>query len=489
MKLSNIRKYTLGSMLTLGLVTACTSDFEEINTNPNGPITIPSPLHLPSMIEATADQLYSTFNAGDMGGTWVQHWAKVQYNDEERYAPRVTSINNWWDLLYVRPLMDSKKMYEGAMTEGNQVSRGVALVWQTYVFSLLTDTFGDIPYSDALNAETGSTLPTYDKQEVIYPAMIDSLENAVTYLSGEGSIPADQDIMYGGDTDKWIKFANSLRFRLLMRMSAKASVGADLQAIIASGDHFTSNDDNAQLVYVQNPNANPLWNTIIFTNRLEWRVNETLVTTMSGLNDPRLAVYAEENEDGEIRGAAPGIEEPTTKGYDFKNTSMWGDYFLQPTTPAVFMDFAELSFLMAEAAKRGYITGGDATAEEYYNQGITASIDTYNGFEKNDGTVITLVAADYLSRAGVAYNPANGLAQIGLQKWIALYGQGIEAWTEWRRTKLPALSPAINPIGITEIPSRYYYPANEQTLNVTNYNAAKTSMGGDELTTKVWWMP
>ncbi|HYF68837.1 MAG TPA: SusD/RagB family nutrient-binding outer membrane lipoprotein [Ohtaekwangia sp.] len=484
-----IKKYALGSLLTIAMVSACTSDFEEINTNPNGPVTIPSYLHLPSMVEATADLLYSTFNGGDMGATWAQHWGKVQYNDEERYAPRVTSINDWWDLLYARPLMDSKKMYQFAREEGNDVSRGVALVWQTYVFSLLTDSFGDIPYSEALRAEDGITLPTYDRQEDIYPAMIDSLESAINYLNGAGDIPAVQDIMYAGDIGKWEKFANSLRFRLLMRMSAKADVGAELQEIANSGVYFTSNADNAQLNYMeQNPNANPVWNTVIFGTRLEWRINESLVTIMQGLNDPRLEVYAQPNADGEIRGAGPGVEEPTTNGYDYANTSMFGEYFLQPSTPAVFMDYAELSFLMAEAAKKGYISGGDVAAEAFYNEGIKASFNTYNGFVNEDGSEVTLVAETYLASSGVAYNPANALTQIGVQKWIALYGQGFEAWTEYRRTKLPVLSPAVDPIGITEIPSRYFYPSNEQSLNQTSYNAAKSAMGGDELTTKVWWM-
>ena len=489
MKFINFKKYAIGSLLTGLLVTGCTSDFDEVNKNPNGPVLIPSYLHLPSMIEQTADLMYSTFNGGDMGECWAQHWGKVQYNDEERYAPRVTSINDWWDLLYARPLMDSKKMYDFARLEGNQKSRGIALIWQTFVFSMLTDSFGDIPYSDALSAETGSTAPLYDAQSAIYPAMIDSLNNAIGYLAGDGEVPATQDIMYGGSISNWTKFANSLKFRLLMRMSAKADVSAQLKAIVASGVHFTSNGDNAQLNYKgQNPNANPIWNTVVFQTRLEWRINETLVTIMSDLSDPRLEVYAQPNDGGIIRGAAPGIEEPTTKGYDYANTSQLGEYFLQPSTPGVFMDYTELNFLMAEAAKKGLIDGGDLAAEGYYNEGIAASFATYNGFVNEDGSAVSLVVDEYLAQSGVAYDAGNALTQIGTQKWIGLYSQGLEAWTEWRRTKIPALSPAINPIGIDQIPSRYYYPSLEQSLNATNYNAAKTAMGGDLLTTKVWWM-
>jgi hypothetical protein len=319
--------------------------------------------------------------------------------------------------------------------------------------------------------------------------MVDTLASALNYLSGDGTLPATQDLMYAGSVDKWKKFANSLRIRLLMRMSAKVDVSSELQSIVNSGIYFKSNADNAQLNFLgQNPNANPIWNTVIFTNRLEWRINESLVTVMEGLDDPRLPVYAQPNDDGDIRGCAPGIEEPTVNGYDYANTSMLGEYFLKPSTPAIFMDFTELNFLLAEAAKKGIITGGDAAAEAFYNAGITASFDTYNGFKNEDGTTVALLPSIYLAQSGVAYNPSNALLQIGTQKWIALYCQGVEAWTEWRRTKIPALSPALNPISISEVPSRYLYPSKEQSLNSANYTEAVQAMGGDELTTRVWWM-
>lgn len=489
MKFSTIKKSFLGFSMSLVLVTACTSDFEEINKNPNGPVEVPSYLLLPSIAEATADQLYSTFLGGDMGSCWIQHWAKVQYNEEERYNPRVTSINNWWNLLYARSLQDVKTMHDRAIAEDNQKVRGIALIWHSYIFSLLTDSYGDIPYSQALRAGEGITNPAYDEQSAIYPALIDSLESAVTYLAGNGSVPAVNDIVYGGDVTKWAKFANSLRFRLLMRMSGKANVAAELQAIVNEGNVFSSNADNAQLNYLgQNPNANPIWNTVIFTTRLEWRINETLVTAMTNLSDPRLSVYAQPNNAGIIRGCAPGILNPTVEGYDYANTSLFGEYFLQPSTPAVFMDYAQLNFLMAEAAVKGYISGGNTAAANYYNAGVAASFDTYNGFVNEDGSVVNMSAGVYLAGADVAFDPTRALEQIGTQSWIALYGQGVEAWTEWRRTGFPALSPAIDPINITTIPTRYTYPADEQNLNGANYSAAAAKMGSDELTTKVWWM-
>lgn len=318
------------------------------------------------------------------------------------------------------------------------------------------------------------------------------LDSAVTRLQGSGVINADQDIMYGGSASSWMKFANSLKFRLLMRMSAKVDVSADLQAIVTGGNHFTSNADNAELDYTgSNPNANPLWNNIVFGTRSEWKINQTIVQMMEGLSDPRLDVYGQPNKDGIIRGVAPGVLNPTTNGYDYTNTSALGEYFLAPDMPGLFMTYSELMFLVAEAAKKGYISGGDATAQTAYEAGITASFNTYNGFENEDGSVINIDAAAYIISSGVAYNPGTALTQIATQNYLALYGQGQEAYTEWRRTKIPVLTKALDPLADLSgdgIPTRYTYPTDEQTLNTANYNAGSEMVGGDELDSPLWFM-
>lgn len=493
---NNLKTFMLG-VVSLSVISSCTDEFEEINTNPNGPVEVAPALLLPGIQEYTADRLYSTFVDGDMGSTWIQHWGKVQYNDEERYDVRPGIIDAVWNGFYANSLTDTEIMYDGAKEEGNQALMGVALIMRSYVYSMLTDMYGDIPYTQALKADEGIISPAYDAQSTIYPALIDSLAKADQYIaSGEGSLEASRDLMYSGTLEQWRKFANSLRFRLIMRASddLDASYTAQLQDIVDSGVHFTSNADNAQLPYREtNPNANPVWNTIIFTTRSEWKVNQTIVETMKSLDDPRLEVYAQPNDGGEYRGVAPGIMNPTQNGFTFTNVSAIGWYFLQPDAPAVFMSFSELNFLVAEAAKRGLISGGDAVAEQFYNAGIKASFDRFDGttvtdFNAEEEVTYSISYEDYIDNTDVAYNSSTALQQIGVQNWIALFGQGVEAWTEWRRTGYPVLSPANDPIRITEIPSRYPYPSDEQTLNNANYTEAANAMGGDEMTTPVWWM-
>jgi hypothetical protein len=218
-------------------------------------------------------------------------------------------------------------------------------------------------------------------------------------------------------------------------------------------------------------------------------VNQTLIQKLQEFADPRLPVYAQENDNGEYRGVAPGIAEPTINGFDFKNTSQIGEYFLEADAPAVFMDYAELNFLLAEAVVQGYISGD---AQSYYEAGIGASFDTYG-----------LAPGSYLTNDGVEWSEDDAIEQIFVQKWLALYGQGFEAWTEWRRSLnynpmgsnptdpsgYPELSPAQDPILINTIPTRYYYPAKEQTLNTANWREASNAVpGGDDLDGKVWWM-
>lgn len=252
-----------------------------------------------------------------------------------------------------------------------------------------------------------------------------------------------------------------------MRMSGKSNVSSELQSLV--GKMFTSTDDAAKLVYLESPpvNANPVYNSIVAGLREEFKVGEVLVDMLATNGDPRLAVVAQPNEDGIYRGKPAGILDVPSDDWGYGNVSPIGTLYIDPTAPAYFLSYSELQFLMAEAAQRGLISGSAAT---YFANGISASL-VENGLSPDAYTL--------------AYDGT--LEQIATQKWIALFGQGIEAWTEWRRTGFPALSPAINPIGITEIPSRYQYPSNEQSLNAANYTAAAAAIGGDNLTTKLWW--
>jgi len=478
-----MKKINLIVLLFIGLVfVSCDKDFEELNSNPNDPTSVPSELLLGSMIRSTGNVMYSTFNGGDMGSCWAQHFAKVQYNDEERYLPRESAIGGVWATLYESVAADANAMYDLAVIEENEVAQGAALTMKAYAFLLLTDLFGDVPFSEALQGATNIS-PKYDSQQEVYNGCLSILDNAMAKLDpANGNLDSNQDIMYGGDVSKWRKFAASLKFRALMRISAKDLRASEMQALVNSGLLFSSSADDANLVYLSAaPNANPIYESVVFGTRNEWKINSEVVERMDGSlgwpMDNRLPVMAQKNADGIYRGKPSGFQNVQNNDYNYANVSALGEFYLQPELPAVFLSYTELQFLLAEAAFKGYISGGNAAASAYYQAGIQSS------FDDNEGAAI-----DTYYSGLIVFSPAIALEQIATQKWLALYSQGFEAWTELRRTGFPVLTPAIDG-AINEIPSRYTYPVIEKSLNAASYNAAVSNLpGGDKLTSPVWWM-
>lgn len=459
----------------MGLIfLGCDKDFEELNTNPNDPTSVPSELLLGSMLRATGDVMYSTFNGGDMGECWAQHFSKVQYNDEELFTPRESAINGVWNAFYLFVAADANAMYKLAVTEENTTVQGVAATMKAYAFLWLTDLYGDVPFTDALGGPEGIITPAYTSQAEVYAGCMDLLDEAISKLNSGGSLDANQDLLYGGDVGKWKKFATTLKFRAMMRSGNTSG----LQALVNSGNLFASTDDEAKLVYLESaPNANPIYESVVFGTRGEWKICEEVVFRMDGTYgfpiDSRLAVYAQQNDAGEYRGKPSGIADVPSVEYSYANVSALGERILEPTFPAIFLGYTELQFLLAEAAHNGYISGD---ASSYYQAGIASS------FAENGADATGYYSGNVVFNAGIADE------QIATQKWLALFGQGFEAWTEWRRTGYPSLPLPMDAV-LSEIPSRYTYPVLEQSLNTTNYNEAVSNLpGGDALTSPVGWM-
>lgn len=484
-----MKRFKIITLLLFGLLVSvgCDSDFEEINTDPNNPTAVPSSLLIPGVVRSAQNASYSTFVGGDMGACWSQQFAKVQYNDEERYIPRQSVITSVWNNFYAGTnlsntntgvISDANAMYIIAQEEGNNNMQGVALTLQAYGYAFLTDVFGDIPFTDAMKATTeGNIAPAYDSQEVVYAGVLGMLDEAISLLGTSGTIDGTNDILYGGNANLWKKFASSLKFRVLMRASGKMSVGAELQALVNAGNLFSSNSEDAKLVYLSaDPSANPLYENIVFGTRGEWKINSKMVDILAGANDPRLAVYAQKNIDGVYRGKPSGYNDVPSDAYNYTNVSALGTFYLRPELPGFFMSYPQLQLLMAEAVTKGYISGN---ANTHYINGITASLQ----FNEVSGPAIS----SFLNEKALSTTQAQALEQIATQNWIALYSQGVESWNEWRRTGYPALTPAIDG-AINEIPSRYNYPTTESSVNKANYDAAVAAQGADLLTTPIWWM-
>jgi len=509
MKRKIIYYFAATLMVLIFFSSSCTKDFKEINTNPNSPTlaqAAPNML-LTQAIESMTDRVQEIFLGHEMGECWVQHMAKVQYPDEDRYVPRMSVINLTWTSFYAANGYDVQTIYNIAVAKNNDSYKAIALILKSYIISVLTDEFGDIPYTEAFLGSDAKPIlsPVYDTQESIYVALIANLEEANTLLV-TGAPAISGDILYNNDLTKWKKFANSLKLRLLLRRSDRVAPTAAITEMVnapATFPVFASNDDNAALAYLGSaPNNNPINENR--KTRDDHRVSQTLIDVMWTNNpnmDYRIAVYANRPSAGGYWVGLPNGMTSTDAanflGNGITKTSTIGDYFSAATAPGMLMSYAEVEFLLAEAAQRGFVTGSAATAaQQYYTAGVTGSYMQYASdiVTRNKAAGLGIPAAwtitnfinDYFANYG-AFDPARALDQIYTEKWIAMFGQGLQAKFDWNRTNIPALVPAVAGQNDGKIPVRAYYPSDESGRNPTNLAAAISRQGPDDLNTRVWW--
>jgi len=508
MKKTRIFGITVAITAFLFILGACTKDFEEINTDPNNAAlekAAPDML-LTNAIESMTDRVQEIFLGEEMGNCWAQHEAKVQYTDEDRYIYRTSVVNTTWTSFYAANGMDVQVLYNVAVEKQNESYQGVALVLKCYISSLLTDMFGPVPYTEAWKG-TDNTLPAYDSQETIYRDVIAKLETANTLLQEEGA-EIGGDILYGGDLVKWKKFANSLRMRLLLRMSARDAsfVTTELSKMVADPATypiFEDNGDNAALQYLGSaPNNHPMNENR--KTRDDHRVSKTLTDLMwteSPYVDYRVCIYAELSGNNNFEGMPNGLTSAKALAYNgggIKYTSKVGSYFTQATAPGMLMSYAELQFILAEAAVKGYIPGGNTEAEKYYYAGIYGSYAQFGddlvaavdnvGLLPMAGATSDSLAADFIANDNWGWDPANALELIGTQRWAATFDQGLQSFIEWRRSGYPVLTPAEDGANSGKIPVRYPYPTDEAARNPTSMQAGIGLLGGaDDLNTRVWW--
>jgi hypothetical protein len=481
---SKYRKLALVLPLALGLG-ACEKDFDFLNTSPNN-ATVGNPAYI--LTNAQRSNIFRLFDVPanqDGGLLLVQHWAKSQYTDEDRYNLRPGSFQSIWDNFYAAGLQDFNELIRQGTETKNPNLQAVGLIMRSYFFSVLTDLYGDIPYSEALKLTDNILIPKYDTQEQVYTGVLADLKTA-SGLIAVGGPAVGGDALFNGDMDKWKRFANSLRLRLAMRVvDVKPTLTATevKELLSANAPLISSNAQNASFNFLNSsPNANP-----VFENRVtrdDHRVSRSITKRLANLKDPRLPIYANHPESGDsvafYRGVPNGLTIPAAAAFGLATSSKVGDAFTKPDAPGVLMTYSEVLFLKAEAYARPELgVSGNAATE--YNNAIRASLAQYG--------ISDASATAYLAQPSVAYNASNFKKSIGDQKWIALYGQGVEAWSEWRRLDYPQLPVAVSPVAAAQrkIPVRFRYPANEQSINGANYKAAVAHQGADLITTKLWW--
>ncbi len=470
------------------MITACTDDFEEINTNTNRPVNI----------NPGALLLNVGFNiAGNMHihdwfpGTVINHYNEnINGSDVAQYLWDGGTGSGLWNNSY-RTLTDVVDMENLAADFGDENYKAIALIYRSYLFANLTAAFGDIPFSQAIQASNEELdftkyFPAYDEQSSIYPALLEDLRAANLMLDESAGLINGGDVLYGGDIAKWKKFANSLRLRLLTDISNSSyDVRSEMQEIVndpVTFPIFTSNDDNAVYLFGgSNPDVNAI------DGYRDWEFNARkpsaffLDTLLERFNDPRIPIWFQPTPataDADIKvydGLPHGLSESEASQFPESNLSRLNEeYFRQKTTPCIFMTFAEVQFILAEAVQRGWITTG-AGAQELYESGILASMEQWGA----DPT-------GYLEQEGVAFD--GDVNTILIHKYLAMYFTvGMQGWTQFRRTGQPEFQIGAGNVNGGQIANRFMYPNIEQTLNGANYNAAISRIGGDDINVKHWW--
>lgn len=464
------------SGLLLLSVSSCKKTLDDTNVNPNASETAQPDYLLTGAIKSTSDTYWGVANNMNSSLLLVQHWAKIQYTDPDRYIFTSSSFTELWGTGFTKGVVNLNELIKLADAQANPNYKGVALVLRSWIFTLETDAYGDIPYSQAGNIDEYLT-PKYDAQKDVYLGVLEDLKNAQAVLDPAGKTILG-DIIYSNNILSWKKLANSLRLRIALRIADREpelskQVIAEIQA--EGSGYISSNAETARLVYDASPNQNPVSNT--FDTRDDYRISKTIVDQLVALNDPRLPVFASKAKDTQLYTGVPnGLSTGDAAALGLTKTSKPGAYFLDPKAPAVIISYSEVLFDRAEAAARGFTTG-DAAA--LYKQAIEASLQQYG--------VATADINIYTGLAAVKYDASNYKKSIGDQKWIALFGQGLEAFAEWRRLDYPILAPAAAGALSGKIPVRFIYPGTEQSLNPVGYKAAVAHQGPDLLTTKLWF--
>lgn len=502
-------------LLTCSVALAsCTKGFQDLNTdNNNIAFALPQQLLAPALTGALN---YNMIRNRNFNNELMQ--VTVNMSDAEGQVFRYDFRSTWADYLYnglYTELTNFKDIYrmasDTASSNYNKSYMGISLICQSWIYSILTDTYGDIPYSQSNQAKDSLRYePKFDKQRDIYLDIFQKLEAANSLLSSNTAIVAASDPVYYGNVARWRKFGNSLYLRLLLRVSGKAEVSAEVIAKIkeiaetntAAYPIIAGNDESAILRWTGiAPYTSPLvavreqdfrqpgLATFFIQNLVDWNDPRIDIPTYgnAGFNRWGIAPYAGAYL-GINSGYAPG-ENPVKKSYFYSMTSAVS---LQTEPLAgMMMNYAELQFILAEAAAKGWISG---SAENYYNSAVLNSItlwlplwptiiNSQTGLPNDVKTFVVAADIQWDNNASLE----DKMERIHLQKYYALFLADMQQWFEYRRTGHPVLPKGAGLRNGGEMPARMTYPVYVQSSNPTNYKAAIAEQGADLISTKVWW--
>ena len=492
-------------VVCLVAVTSCDKGFKDLNVNPNNPTNLDA-----SFLFTNAEFL--TFSATmENEPTIVQQFINPFGGITSAFNFNVanqTFTSSRWNNAYpnsIKLLAQVISQVKDAPGRTNLYNE--ARIWRAYNFMVLVDSYGDVPYSESGLAYLNNTyFPKYDKQQDIYADLVKELTAASAALDGTKDV-VTADVFYGGNVAQWKKLGYSLLLRAGMRYSKvdPAKAQAIVQAAFTGGV-MQSNSDNCYLKYNSTYN-NPV-STNIQTLTNTYYLAEPFVTQLKTTGDPRLkyiaATYSDPGKAPTLAGdttsanqfglpvgfdsgtlpSSPGYRGAVGSGFNYSqvNYSVFGKI----AAPQYFVTYAQTELLLAEAASRGWISGSAAT---YYNDGVMADMDRFASYDPS-AVIPSSTESAFLSNPATAYNSADALKLINIQYWIASFGNGAEAWANFRRSGYPALSPNKYPGRQIkgDFVRRFIYPTLESTVNAANYKAAVADIGGsDDLDTPVFW--
>jgi hypothetical protein len=480
--------------LALAATTACDNGhLTSVNNNPNNPTSVPpSTLFTNATQSSVGTWLGSGYSLRDIG-LIVQHFAENQYIGNDQYkGVGPTAFQGSWNGAYATDLEDFQNVVRAGVAGNDATLWAPALIMQQWEFGYLTGNWGDVPYSQALEADSTTAIlnPALDPQQQVYAGIFANLTKAASALSSaSGSSLGSADPIYAGNTAKWQKFANSLHAREAIAIvnADAATASKELSAAFGGpGGTFTSNADNAQLNWPGDNIFNNPW-AVNFSSRDDDRMSKTLMDTLNHYNDPRVKIYAmPASATGLYAGQPNGLTNSQAVAFSDSSSRPGAIFYPGPVAygsgnyggsggkqPSYLMTFSELSFIKAEAAERNLGGLTSAQAGGFYNAAVTASM---NQWGVTDQAAITA----YLAQPQVAYKGGvAGLKQIALQKWIALYTDAGTAWFEWRRTCTPSLVKAKVSF-LAYVPRRLVYPASESNSNGDNVQAAVARLPGGQ---------
>jgi len=458
------------------------NDFGNLNQNPGQTVTPVTSALLTNTLAGLAGYTWDAGGLTTLSGLYAQYFSETQYTDASTYSKQ--RIN--WDGYYAGALYDLQVIINyntDAATAGLATTNGsnanqiaVARILKAYIYSLLTDVYGDLPYTGALKGDNG--IVAFDKQQDIYTDLFKELTEAVAQF--DNGAPASGDILFNGDISRWKKFANSIHALLALNLSkvdptkGKTEFNAALNAsegVIESGEDIT-------LAFPGGNFFNPIYNYYTITARLDYAVSKTVTDFLSSNNDNRIAAYGET-----AVGFPSGLTRIDAIAFGNANTNwaklLKGDK-ASPTDAFNIITAAEIDLARAEAAQLGWTS---ESANSLYRTGIKDSWTSWGVFNQDDYDA-------YITQSNIDLATGDAYKKITTQEWVTHYPAGLRGWSIWRRTGYPALSPAPGAI-IKTIPRRVSYGTNEYSTNPDNVQAAakQYSVNGDDDSGlgRIWW--